>query len=119
MQIDDRKELNNIMQMYGIPNVALFDIFTFVFNLYSLLLYIFLFEFNLCSFLSYIFRFQSILDHLYSTAVHFYCMFRSYSIFDNLYLIIHDLYGIVIHYYSMTSIYIQNFSFVFFITIFI
>ena len=46
-------------------------------------------------------------------------MFRSYSIFDHLCLIINDLYAIVFHYFSMTSIYIPNFSFVFYITIFV
>ena len=59
----------------------------------------FIFEFNLCSFLLYIFRF--------------------YSIFDHLYLIINDLYAIVFHYYSISSIYIPNFSFVFYIIIFL
>ena len=46
-------------------------------------------------------------------------MFRFYSIFDHLYLIINDLYAIEFHYYSMTWIYIPNFSFVFYITIFV
>ena len=46
-------------------------------------------------------------------------MFRFYSIFDHLYLIINDLYAMVFHCYSMTSIYIPNFSFVFYITIFV
>ena len=46
-------------------------------------------------------------------------MFRSYSIFDRLYLIINDLYAIVFHYFSMTSICIPNFSFVFYIAIFV
>ena len=46
-------------------------------------------------------------------------MFRFYSIFDHLYLIINDLYAIVFHYYSMTSIYIPKFSFVFYITMFV
>ena len=46
-------------------------------------------------------------------------MFRFYSIFDHLCLIIINLYAIVFHYYSMTSIYIPNFSFVFYITIFV
>ena len=36
-----------------------------------------------------------------------------------MYLIINDLYAIVFHYYSMTSIYIPNFSFVFYFTIFV
>ena len=45
-------------------------------------------------------------------------MFRSYSIFDHLYLIINDLFAIAFHYYSMTSIYIPNFSFIFYITVF-
>ena len=46
-------------------------------------------------------------------------MFRFYSIFDHLYLITNDLYAIVFHYYSMTSIYIPKFSFVFYIIIFV
>ena len=59
----------------------------------SFLFYIRSFVFNICSFLLYMFRF---------------C-----SIFDQFYLIINDLYAMVFHYYSITSIYIQNFSFVF------
>ena len=46
-------------------------------------------------------------------------MFRSYSIFDHLYLIINDLFAIVFHKYSITSIYIPNFSFAVYITIFV
>ena len=46
-------------------------------------------------------------------------MFCFYSIFDHLYLIINDLYAKVFHYYSVTSIYIPNFSFVFYIPIFV
>ena len=46
-------------------------------------------------------------------------MFRFYSIFVHLYLIINDLYAIVFHYYSMTSIYIPNFSFVFYVNIYL
>ena len=46
-------------------------------------------------------------------------MFRFYSVFDHLYSIINDLYAIVFHYCSMTSIYIPNFTFVFYITIFV
>ena len=46
-------------------------------------------------------------------------MFRFYSVFDHLYLTINDLYAIVFHYYSMTSIYILNVSFPFYITIFV
>ena len=81
--------------------------------------------------------------YLYSVSVHFYCMFfvsilysiiciqysifcpfllymfRFYSIFNHLYLIINDLYAIVFHSYSMNSIYIPKFSFVFYITIFV
>ena len=58
------------------------------------------FVFNICSFLLYLFRF--------------------YSIFDHFYVIINDLYAIVLfHNYSITSIYIPNFSFVFYITIFV
>ena len=36
---------------------------------------------------------------------------------DHFYVIINDLYAIVFYYYSMTSIYIPHFSFVFYITI--
>ena len=46
-------------------------------------------------------------------------MFLFYSIFDHFYVIINDLYTIVFHYNSMTSIYIPNFLFVFYITIFV
>ena len=59
---------------YGMPNVALFDIFYIFIRSSSLLLYIFIFVFNLCSFLLYIFCFYSIFDHFYSISVHFYCI---------------------------------------------
>ena len=38
-------------------------------------------------------------------------MFCFYSIFDHFYVIIKDLYAIVFHYYSITSIYIRLFIF--------
>ena len=102
---------------YGMPNVALFDIFLYFYSIFFIavvyfyiciqslfvsivyilfLFYIRSFLFNICSFLLYMFRF--------------------YSIFDHFYVIINDLYAIVFHYYSITSIYIPNFSFVFYIT---
>ena len=46
-------------------------------------------------------------------------MFRFCSIFDHFYVVINDLYAIAFQYYSITSIYIPNFSFVFYITIFV
>ena len=48
------------------PNVALFDIFIFLSDLTSLLLYILGFVFNIGPFLFYIFRFYSIFYDLYS-----------------------------------------------------
>ena len=47
-------------------NVALFDIFIFLLDLTSLLLYIFGFVFNVWPFLLYMFRFYSIFYDLYS-----------------------------------------------------
>ena len=46
-------------------------------------------------------------------------MFGFYSIFDHFYVIINDLYATEFYYYSITSIYIPNFSFVFYTTIFL
>ena len=51
---------------YGMPNVALFDIFIFLSDLTSLLLYILGFVFNIWPFLFYIFRFYSIFYDLCS-----------------------------------------------------
>ena len=48
------------------PNVALFDIFIFLSDLTSLLLYILGFVFNIWPFLFYKFRFYSIFYDLYS-----------------------------------------------------
>ena len=51
---------------YGMPNVALFDIFIFLSDLTSLLLYILGFVFNIWPFLFYMFRFYSIFYDLNS-----------------------------------------------------
>ena len=51
---------------YGMPNVALFDIFIFLSDLTSLLLYILGLVFNIWPFLFYMFRFYSIFYDLYS-----------------------------------------------------
>ena len=49
------------MLRYGMGNVALFDIFIFLLDLTSLLLYIFGFVFNVWPFLFYMFRFYSMI----------------------------------------------------------
>ena len=77
--------------IYGMPNVALFDIshfysiffiaivytFLFEFNLYSLPLHTFIFVLNICSFLLYVFRFYFIFDHLYTISVYLQYLFIS------------------------------------------
>ena len=78
----------------GMPNVALFDIFIRSSSFNCIFVYL-----DLCSFLLYSFCF--------------------YSIFDHFYVIFNDLYAIVFHYYSMTTVYVPSFSFVFYTTIFV
>ena len=114
---------NVIIEYYGMPNVALFDLFIFLFDLrhwYCIFLYL-----NSISSHCY-----CIFLYLISVSVNFYCivfisilysiiciqeMFVSivyvslYSLFDHLYLIINDLCALVFHYYSMTSIIFQIF----------
>ena len=51
-----------------------FNIWPFLFDLSSLLLYIFGFVFNIWPFLLYMFRFYSIFFNLYSISVYFYCI---------------------------------------------
>ena len=73
-------------------------IFLFVSNPYSLLLHIFIFVFNICSVLLYdffLFLFY-IRSFVFNICLFLLYTFRFYSIFDHLYLIINDLYAIVI-----------------------
>ena len=58
--------LHTLQLYYGMPNVALFDIFIFLSDLPSLLLYILGFVFNIWPFLFYMLRFYSIFYDLYS-----------------------------------------------------
>ena len=69
-------------------NIALFDIFIFLFGLTSLSLYIFLFVFNIWPYLLYMFRFYSIFYDLYSMFVYFYCK----NSVDIVYLVICTVY---------------------------
>ena len=71
----------DIVHKYGMRNVALFDIFIFLFDLTSLLLYIFGFVFNIWPFLLlYMFRFCSKFYDLYSISVYLYCIIFVYIV---------------------------------------
>ena len=98
-QVSDRCPLGYLFYIFFIRSSSmLLDIFIFVFNLYAMAYF-------------YIWIQSLFISIVY---VSFF-----YSIFDHLYLIINDLYAIVIYYYSMTSIYVPNVSFLFCITIYV
>ena len=90
-------------------NVALFEIFIFLSDLTSLLLYILGFVFDIWPFLFYLFRAYSIFYDLYSISVYFllynfrlYCIFNDlHCIFLDLYLISGNFYSILLHYYCI------------------
>ena len=94
--------------VYGMSNVALFDIFIFLFNLYSMLLYIFYIWIQSLFISIVYFRFCSIFDHLNSISVHFYSICFVSFLYSIIFIyIINDLRSIVFHSYSMTSIYVR------------
>ena len=74
--------IDKLLVVYGMRNVALFDIFIFLLDLTSLLLYSFWFIFNVWPFLFYMFRFYSIFYDLYSISVYFYCIIFVYIVYS-------------------------------------
>ena len=101
-----RHKLNYVLKhfrethSYGMPNVALFDIFIFLSDLTSLLWYILGFVFNIWQFLFYMFHFYSIICIQYIRLFLLY-NFRLYCIFSHLHCIFLDLYLISDHFYSI------------------
>ena len=80
---------------YGMRNVALFDIFVFLLDLTSLLLYIFGFVFNGWPFLFYMFRFYSIFYDLYSISVYFILFFFFFFFFFFCIIFVYIVYSVI------------------------